>query len=57
MRPLIFKTISVTDMSKERVDLGDQDPKRLLQAIETELKYEVEEMISQVSTTTLTFSF
>ena len=47
MRPLIFKTISVTDMSKERVDLGDQDPKRLLQAIETELKYEVEEMMAQ----------
>ena len=45
VRPLVFKTISITDM--RRIDLNEPDPKKKLQMIETELKYEVEEMISQ----------
>ena len=45
---MIFKTILVTDLNKERVNLKDQDHKRLAENIERELKYEVEEMISQV---------
>ena len=48
VRPMIFKTILVTDLNKERVNLKDQDHKRLAENIERELKYEVEEMISQV---------
>ena len=48
VRPLIFKTICVTDLNKERVDLKDQNLKRLAENIERELQYEVEEMISEV---------
>ena len=48
VRPLIFKTICVTDLNKERVDLMDENPKRLAENIEKELQYEVEEMISEV---------
>ena len=48
VRPLIFKTICVTDLNKERVDLKDQNLKRLAENIEKELQYEVEEMISEV---------
>ena len=49
VRPLIFKTICVTDLNKERVDLKDQNLKRLAENIERELQYEVEEMISEVT--------
>jgi len=50
VRPLIFKTICVTDLNKERVDLKDQNLKRLAENIERELQYEVEEMISEADT-------
>lgn len=45
VRPMIFKTISITDL--KRVDLTETDTKRLNNAIETQLKYEVEEMIAE----------
>jgi len=43
VRPMVFKTIAISDLRK--VDLTEPDMKRLNQTIETELKYEVEEMI------------
>jgi len=45
VRPMVFKTISITDL--KRVDLTESDTKRLNNAIETQLKYEVEEMIAE----------
>ena len=45
VRPMVFKTIAITDLKK--VDLAEPDMKRLNQAIETQLKYEVEEMIAE----------
>lgn len=45
VRPMVFKTIAITDLRK--VDLAEQDMKRLNNAIETQLKYEVEEMIAE----------
>ena len=56
VRPLIFKTICVTDLNKERVDLMDENPKRLAENIEKELQYEVEEMISEVRNENLSLS-
>ena len=54
VRPLIFKTISVTDLNKERVDLRDENAKRLAENIERELQYEVEEMIAEVGNQSIT---
>ena len=45
VRPFIFKTISVTDLP--RVDFSMLDTKKLADKIETELKFEVEEMMNQ----------
>ena len=45
VRPMVFKTIAITDLKK--VDLTESDTKRLSNAIETQLKYEVEEMIAE----------
>jgi len=42
VRPMVFRSISVTDL---KVDLTEPDAKRLINAIETQLKYEVEDMI------------
>ena len=42
--PMVFKTIAITDLRK--VDLAEQDM-RLNNAIEIQLKYEVEEMIAE----------
>ena len=42
---MIFKTISVHDL--RRVNLNELDLKKLSRDIETELNYEVEEMISE----------
>jgi len=44
VRPMVFRTISISDLKK--VDLTEPDLKRLSNSIETQLKYEVEEMIA-----------
>jgi hypothetical protein len=46
VRPLIFKTIQMTDL--RRVNFSEKNGKKLSQQIETELRYEVEEMIRRV---------
>ena len=45
VRPFIFKTINVTDLP--RVDFTMMDTKKLSDKIETELKFEVEEMMNE----------
>ena len=42
---MVFQTIAITDQKK--VDLTEPDIRRLSQAIETQLKHEVEEMIAE----------
>ena len=43
VRPLIFKTIQMGDL--RRVNFKEKNTKKLAQQIDTELRYEVEEMI------------
>jgi hypothetical protein len=45
VRTMVFQTIAITDLKK--VDMTEPDIRRLGQAIETQLKYEVEEMIAE----------
>ena len=45
VRTMVFQTIAITDQKK--VDLTEPDIRRLSQAIETQLKHEVEEMIAE----------
>ena len=44
VRPLVFRTVALQDM---RLDLGEPDGKKLGEAIERQLKYEVEEMLAE----------
>ena len=49
VRPMVFKAIAITDLKKVDMtepDMTEPDIRRLGQAIETQLKYEVEEMIA-----------
>jgi len=45
VRPLIFKTLTVTDLKS--VNLAEEDLKKLTNSIETALQYEVEDMIAE----------
>jgi hypothetical protein len=49
VRTMVFQTIAITDLKKVDMtepDMTEPDIRRLGQAIETQLKYEVEEMIA-----------